>query len=175
MPWSVSRATTTRGRSRSRVMKLLRRVIFIGCSGCESSRLTTETQRHRAESGAPQGKVPVGATHGAPVVRRVGEERSRSRVRSRGRPMGRPYGFSTPARLPIADADDFVGLGAARSGDLDRVAGLLADQSARKRRGDREAALVDVGLLGADDLIGRFLIVIDVRERDLGAELDRLA
>src|SRR5579871_1127377 len=76
--------------------------------------------------------------------------------------------------LPL-DLGDLVGLGAARRHHLDRVALLLADQRTRQRRGDRDAALLRVGLGLADDLPHLLLLGIFVDQRNGRAELDGLA
>src|SRR5688500_14523509 len=72
-------------------------------------------------------------------------------------------------RLFVADVDDLVALEAAGGLHLDHLARLLADQRARDRRGDIDAAFLDVGFVLADDLPGEgaALAVLDV---DGGAE-----
>src|SRR5258705_4480852 len=77
--------------------------------------------------------------------------------------------------LPPLDLGDFVCLGAAGRHDFHRRALLLADQRARERRGDGDAALLGVGLDFADDLPDRFLVGVLVDQRDGGAELDGVA
>src|SRR6202044_4244682 len=57
--------------------------------------------------------------------------------------------------LPL-QLNDFIRLGAARRDDLDLRAFLLADQRPGERRGDRDPALLGVGLGLADDLPHRF-------------------
>ena len=74
-----------------------------------------------------------------------------------------------------SDRDDLVGFGAARGRDLDAVADALADERTRQRRGHREPAVADVGLVLADDLKGLLLVGLLVRERDGRAELDHRA
>ena len=68
-----------------------------------------------------------------------------------------------------------VALGAARGDDLDRGALGLADQRARERRGDRDAAGLGVGLRLADDLPHLLLVGVLVDQRDGRAELDGVA
>ena len=73
------------------------------------------------------------------------------------------------------DLEDLVALAAARRVDLDRVALLLADQGAGRGRGDRDLALLHVGLHLADDLVGLLLLGILILERDRAAEHHRVA
>src|SRR5437868_609824 len=73
------------------------------------------------------------------------------------------------------DLGDLVGLGAAGSHDLHGRALLLADQRARQRRGDGDAALLGIGFGLADDLPYRLLLGVFVDQRDGGAEHDGVA
>jgi hypothetical protein len=73
------------------------------------------------------------------------------------------------------DADDLVGLAAARRVDVDGIADLLADQGARDRRADRDLAGLHVGLRLADDLVELLFLGVVVDQLDGGAELDRVA
>src|SRR5258708_4016335 len=84
------------------------------------------------------------------------------------RPQARP---SAPGS-DVLDVDDFVALRTARRVHVGRVAGLLADQRARDRRADRDQALLDVGLVVADDLVGDFLAGRLFFQHDRGAEDD---
>ena len=59
--------------------------------------------------------------------------------------------------------------------DLDVGALGLADQRARQRRGDRDAALLGVGLGLAHDLPDLLFLGVFVHQRDGGAELDGIA
>src|SRR3569623_2675396 len=68
-------------------------------------------------------------------------------------------------KLFPVDFGDLVGLGAAGGDDLDRGALLLADQRARERRGDGDAALLGVGLGFADDLVDALLLGVLVDQR----------
>src|SRR6478736_1361541 len=58
------------------------------------------------------------------------------------------------ATLLVTDVDDLVALQAAGGLHLDHLARLLADQRSRDRRADVDAAVLDVGLVLADDLPG---------------------
>ena len=74
-------------------------------------------------------------------------------------------------RSLVADAGDLVALDAARRLHLGDVALDLADQRARDRRADRDQALLEVGLVVADDLVGDlgaavFLLEVDGRAED---------
>src|SRR5262245_63161958 len=69
-------------------------------------------------------------------------------------------------RLLEGDAHDLVGLGAVRRGDFHVVAGGLADQGPRQRRGDGETLRFYVCLVGPDDLIARLLVRILVYQGD---------
>ena len=84
--------------------------------------------------------------------------------------------FAIPAKNEIRsaplDLGDLIGLGAARRHDLDGCALLLANQRARQRRGDGDAALLGVRLDLADDLPHRLLVGVFVDQRHGGAELD---
>src|SRR5258706_1268740 len=62
---------------------------------------------------------------------------------------------SKSRNLYVTDVQDFIAFHPSRRLGVDDVAGLLADQRARDRRIDRDAALLDVGLVVADDLVGR--------------------
>src|SRR6476661_8631359 len=79
------------------------------------------------------------------------------------------------AALPPLDLLDLVFLGAARRDDLDGCALRLADQRARERRGDRDAALLGVSLRLADDLPHLLLVGVLVDQRHGRAELDGVA
>ncbi len=70
------------------------------------------------------------------------------------RPGRAPRMMPKPAALLVADVEDLVCADAARRLHLDHVARVLADQRARDRRTDRDLALLDVGLVVADDLVG---------------------
>src|SRR5579875_795470 len=63
-----------------------------------------------------------------------------------------------PPALFERDPDDFVVFGAARRRHLDAVADPLPDQRAGQGRGDRQAAVSDIGLVFADDPEGLFLV-----------------
>src|SRR5262245_57646523 len=76
---------------------------------------------------------------------------------------------------PPLNLHDLVGLGATRRHDFDRRALLLADQRARKRRGDGDAALLGIRFGLPDDLPHLFLLGVLVDQRDGRTELDRLA
>src|SRR6185437_2334090 len=65
---------------------------------------------------------------------------------------------------------DFIAFGAAGGDDLDLRALALADQRLGERRGDRDAALLGVGLRLADDLPYLLLVGILVDQRHGGAE-----
>src|SRR5208283_468484 len=73
------------------------------------------------------------------------------------------------------DAQDLVAAVAARRGNGDGVADLLADQRLGQRRGDRQPAAFDVGLVHADDLVLGFLLRLLVDQLDVGAELHVVA
>src|SRR5688572_1831137 len=75
----------------------------------------------------------------------------------------------TTEELFVADVEDLVALHAAGGLHLDGLAGGFADQGAGDGRADEDAALLDVGLVLADDLPGEglALVVLDV---DGGAE-----
>src|SRR6478609_11788193 len=77
--------------------------------------------------------------------------------------------------LAPLDLGDLVGLGPAGGHDLYRRALLLADQRARQRRGDGDAALLGIGFRLADDLPHRFLVGVFIDQRDRRAELDGVA
>ena len=81
-----------------------------------------------------------------------------------------PYATRSRARSAPLDLGDFVGLGAAGGHDFHRRAFFLADQRARQRRGDRDAALLGVGLRFANDLPYGLLVGILVDQRYGGAE-----
>src|SRR5579859_6453643 len=87
----------------------------------------------------------------------------------------RPLFGKGRSRSAEADADDFVGARAARRADLDRIADGLADQGARQRRMDRQAAGADIGLMLAYDLIDALIVAILVGQGDGGAETHRIA
>src|SRR5918911_2913401 len=72
----------------------------------------------------------------------------------------------------VVDLEDLEVAGAARGVDLDAVARLLAEEGLGQRRLDREQAGLDVGLLGADDLVAGLLVRLLVDQLDLGAEHD---
>ena len=82
--------------------------------------------------------------------------------------------FKTLMLAPL-DFGDLVGLGAAGRDDFHRRALLLADQRARQRRGDGDAAFLGVGLRLADDLPHRLLVGVLIDQGDGGAELDGVA
>src|SRR4029450_2595356 len=74
----------------------------------------------------------------------------------------------TIAGLPPLDLLHLVGPGAAGGDHLDRIALLLVDESARERRGDRDPALLGVGLRLADELPDLLLVGVLVDQRDGG-------
>src|SRR5579871_6909970 len=86
-------------------------------------------------------KNRVGATHIASDQRlpahKTNSERKRFRIKA-----GR-----AAAASDVADGDDLVGTRAARGGDVDDVALGLADQRACDGRGDRQQAVLDIGLV----------------------------
>src|SRR5580765_8518284 len=61
---------------------------------------------------------------------------------------------SKSRNLFVAYVQNFIAFHPSRCLRIDDVAGLLADQRARDRRIDRDAPLLDVGLVVADDLVG---------------------
>src|SRR6185437_15748295 len=65
---------------------------------------------------------------------------------------------------------DFIALGAAGGDDLDLAALALANQRLGERRGDRDAALLGVGLRLADDLPHFLLVGVLVNQRHGGGE-----
>src|SRR5947208_12415031 len=67
--------------------------------------------------------------------------------------------------LPPLDFLDLVGLGAARRHYLDAGALGLADERAGKRRGNRDLALLGIGLGLADDLPHLLLLGVLVEQR----------
>src|SRR3984893_14694733 len=77
----------------------------------------------------------------------------------------------SPGSAPL-DLGDLIGLGAAGGDDFHGRAFLLADQRARQRRGDGDAALLGVGFRLADDLPHRLLLGVLVDQRYGGAKLD---
>src|SRR5918998_569471 len=83
-------------------------------------------------------------------------------------------GASGKVRAPsgVADLEDLEVAGAARGGDLDALAGLLGQQRLGQRRLDREQPRLDVGLLGADDLVAVLLVRLLVDELHPGPEHD---
>src|ERR1051325_8793021 len=89
-------------------------------------------------------------------------------------------GFARPtdscvAILPPLDLLHLIGLRAARRDHFDRCTLGLADQRARERRGDRDAAGLGVRLRLADDLPYLLLVGVLVDQRDGRAELDGFA
>src|SRR5687767_15345777 len=69
-----------------------------------------------------------------------------------------PVPFPTyPPELLVAHVDDLVAFHAAGGLYIHRLSGFLADEAARDGRADGDAAFLDVGLVLADDLPGRFL------------------
>src|SRR5205823_14800978 len=74
------------------------------------------------------------------------------------------------ASSAVGDGDDLVGSVAARRRDFDVVALALADQRARQGRGDRQPAVLDIGLVLADDPEGLLLVGFFVGQGDGGAE-----
>src|ERR1700730_12342334 len=91
----------------------------------------------------------------------------------------RPFSMRSPLNaeefrcdLAPLDLGDLVGLGAAGRDDFHGSALLLADQRARQRRSDGDAALLGVGFRLADDLPHRLLVGVLVDQRDGGAEHD---
>src|SRR3569623_910427 len=74
-------------------------------------------------------------------------------------------GYTRGGKIFPVELSDFICLGAARCDDLDGAALLLAVQRARERRGDRDAALLGVGLGFTDDLIDHLLlgVLVDLR------------
>ena len=77
-------------------------------------------------------------------------------------PSGR--GGHTPGQRNCT-LHDLVAARAAGRIDLDRVADFLADQRARDRRGDGDAARLHIGFLVADDLVGLLFLGVLVDER----------
>src|SRR5262249_49013552 len=73
------------------------------------------------------------------------------------------------------DLFDLIGFGAAGRNDFHVRTFGLADERARKRRRDRNLALLGVGLGLTDDLPHSFLVSILVDQRDRGAEFDGVA
>src|SRR5579883_2085252 len=106
----------------------------------------------------------------APAARRAGA-RLRARPALLAQTKGRLRQPQPPA-LFERDPDDFVGFGAARRRHLDAVADPFPDQRAGQGRGDRQAAVSDIGLVLADDPEGLFLVGFLVGKRDLGPEFD---
>ena len=80
----------------------------------------------------------------------------------------------TPAKqsFTVADGEDLVLAHAARRLHLGGVALGLADQRARDRRADRDQALLQVGLVVADDLVGDLVAGLLVLQLDGRAEHD---
>src|SRR6185436_20550574 len=74
-------------------------------------------------------------------------------------PLASASGGAYPPRLFVPDVDDLVALQAAGGLHVDALAGFLADERARDRGADGDAALLDVGLVLADDLPGGLLAV----------------
>src|SRR5690606_36061808 len=101
--------------------------------------------------------------------------RSRPKARPGGAPGAAAGSPSPPASVAVADVDDLVLARASGRFDGDAVAGMLADQRARHRRGNRDQAQLDVGLQVADDLVALLLVGLDVGDRHLGAEYDLVA
>src|SRR5690606_20677768 len=75
----------------------------------------------------------------------------------------------------VADLDDLVLAGAARGLDRDHVAGMLADQGAGHRRGDRDQPEADVGLEVAHDLVALLFPALLVGQHHGGADPDLAA
>src|SRR5450631_4583217 len=100
------------------------------------------------------------------------EERATRASRSMGNK--RPTYLSQWVLAPL-DLGDLVGLGAAGRDDFHGSALLLADQRARQRRSDGNAALLGVGFRLANDLPDRFLVGVLVDQCDGRAELDGVA
>src|SRR5690606_36253230 len=88
---------------------------------------------------------------------------SAAAIPAEGAPSRRDAGSSRVAlgigrSVAVADVDDLELPRAGRRLDGDAVAGVLADQRARHRRGDRDQAELDVGFEVADDLVALFLV-----------------
>src|SRR5579872_4108569 len=73
------------------------------------------------------------------------------------------------------DAEDLVGAVAAGRRHRNGFTHLLADQRFRERRRDRQLAVLDVGFVHADDLIGGFLLGLLIDQPDMRAKLHVLA
>jgi integron integrase len=88
---------------------------------------------------------------------------------ARGEEPARPAGAAGGCLL-VAHVDDLVALDAAGGLDLDRVAGVLADEGAGDGGADEDAALLDVGFVLADDLPRRrgagLVLDVDGRAED---------
>ncbi len=83
--------------------------------------------------------------------------------------------FSRSLALFELHAEDFVALRSARRADFGCVADGLADKRASERRLHRNLILLEIRLVRADELIGRFLVGFDVGHRDGGAKAHDLA
>ena len=108
----------------------------------------------RTSGGKPRGGKPLGFTRGAKpagttrgarpaaTLLRLPERAGAASRRSKRRPSG------------VAHRENFVLAHAARGLDFGGVALGLADERARDRRADRNLAVLEVGLVVADDLVG---------------------
>src|SRR5579872_6628519 len=108
------------------------------------------------------------STTSAPVARDTASDGSEG-VRNT-RPTMRSAAAVTSAKCSTSDeldAEDLVGAIAARRGDGDAVAHLLADQRLGERRGDGQPSALDVGLVHADDLVGGLLLGLLVHQPDM--------
>src|SRR5687768_8450501 len=94
-------------------------------------------------------------------------------MRSRRTKITGSRAFSVRSRAPARsavgsvelDAANLVTSGSSRQLHDHLVPQRLPDQSARERRGHGDEPVIDVGLVGADDLVPRLLFGIEVRER----------
>src|SRR4051794_32460337 len=89
-------------------------------------------------------------------ARTAGPAASAAMVRDHNANRFMPHPFA----LDVFDFDHFVTVFATRRDHVDHVADALGDQRACDRRGYRDAAGLDVGLVLANDLVGDVLAVV---------------
>src|SRR6185437_6031118 len=142
LPADIAMTPERRSAGESRASRLAAPRSLKAPVGCRFSSLST-TSAPVARDRASLWIVGLRSTR--PAMRAAAASTSASAIMQRDGPA--------TAGSDELDAEDLIGPVAARGGDRDAVADLLADQRLGERRGNRQPAELDVGLVQADDLV----------------------